>query len=272
MIERFAQMPSALRAAARWERLGGARQAIPALLVHPDWGGGEPAPVVVWMHGRTANKELDPGRYLRWMRAGIGACAVDLPGHGERFDQAMQQAQNTLQVVQQMIDEIDAIVAALTALGSFDMKRVGIGGVSAGAMAAMARLGRPHHFRCASVEASSGSWEHQLHREMFQGKNLDEINRTNPMTNLDGWREMPFQAFHAQRDEWVSIEGQRAFVEALRSRYRDPSIVELIEYEQTDAPHEHIGFGKMARDAKDRQRDFFKRWLIDSDSPGSRTG
>jgi len=34
------------------------------------------------MHGRTANKELDPGRYLRLIRAGIAVCAIDLPGHG----------------------------------------------------------------------------------------------------------------------------------------------------------------------------------------------
>src|SRR5262245_11172372 len=81
MIERFSQMPSALRANARWQRLGPSD--IPALLVHPDWNSGQPAPMVLWMHGRTVNKELDPGRYLRWMRAGIGACAVDLPGHGE---------------------------------------------------------------------------------------------------------------------------------------------------------------------------------------------
>src|SRR5690554_3251478 len=108
MIERFAQMPSSLRVNARWQRLGAS--AVPALLVHPNWDNPEPAPVVIWMHGRTVNKELDPGRYLRWMRAGIGACAVDLPGHGERFDPELQQASRALDVVKQMVSEIDQIV------------------------------------------------------------------------------------------------------------------------------------------------------------------
>src|SRR4029450_3068251 len=71
-----AKLPSALRANARWLRLGPTPGNIPALITHPDWAPGHLAPVVIWMHGRTVNKELDPGRYLRWMRAtggGIGA-------------------------------------------------------------------------------------------------------------------------------------------------------------------------------------------------------
>jgi len=78
-IERFSRLPSSLASRAKSVRFGD----VPALLAHPDWE--TPAPVVLWMHGRTVSKELDPGRYLRWVRAGIAACAVDLPGHGERF-------------------------------------------------------------------------------------------------------------------------------------------------------------------------------------------
>src|SRR5688572_13618251 len=104
MIERFAQMPSALRSRGRWERMG--RAQAPCLLVHPDWESGSAVPAVIWMHGRTAHKELDPGRYLRWMRAGIGACAVDLPGHGERYDASLQDGSRTLDVVMQMLEEI----------------------------------------------------------------------------------------------------------------------------------------------------------------------
>src|SRR5438552_12133234 len=144
MIERFSQMPTALQTHARWERLGSS--GIPAMLVQPDWESGHaaPPPVVIWMHGRTVSKEIDPGRYLRWMRAGLAACAVDLPGHGERFDADLQEALRSFEVVKQMIDEIDVIVEALREKGAFDMNRLGIGGVSAGGMAALARLCRPH--------------------------------------------------------------------------------------------------------------------------------
>lgn len=264
MIERFAQMPSALRANARWQRLGRAA-AVPAMLVHPDWNRSEPAPVVIWMHGRTASKELDPGRYLRWMRVGIGACAVDLPGHGGRLDPALQEGRRTLDVVRQMMNEIDEIVESLQAMRVFDMDRLAIGGMSAGGMAALARLCRPHPFRCAAVEATSGSWEHQRHREMFQGLSPEAIDELNPIKHLDGWREIPLQAIHAKLDQWISIEGQREFIEALRKRYTDPSIIEFIEYDQTGAPGEHVGFGAKASIAKDRQRDFLKLWLVGPD-------
>ncbi|MCH8858659.1 MAG: hypothetical protein IID54_03665, partial [Proteobacteria bacterium] len=92
---------------------------MPALLAHPDEGWNDPTapaptarPVVIWMHGRSVNKELDPGHYLRWLRAargGIATCALDLPGHGERFIEAFQGPAHTLEVVRQAASEIDLI-------------------------------------------------------------------------------------------------------------------------------------------------------------------
>jgi predicted peptidase len=260
VIERFAQMPSALRANARWQQLGAS--GIPVLLVHPAWESDTRPPIVLWMHGRTVNKELDPGRYLRWMRAGIGACAIDLPGHGERFDAALHSPSRAFDVVRQMIDEIDEVVAAIETIGEFDVSRMAIGGVSAGGMATLARLCRPHPFRCASVEATTGSWSHQAEREMFRDRPPQAIAALNPIEHIDGWREIPLQALHACFDEWVPVEGQRAFIDALRASYSDPSLIEFIVYEQrTGAPNEHQGFGRMSADAKDCQRDFFTRWL-----------
>lgn len=264
MPDLASSMPAALRNAARWQRLGAA--AIPALLAHPSWDGpsasaAHPVPVVIWLHGRTVTKELDPGRYLRWLRAGIGTCAIDLPGHGERFGGDLQTAERTFDVIRQAIEEIDTIVAALDELGSFDMARVAIGGVSAGGMVTLARLCRPHRFRCASVEATTGSWRHQRERAMFRNVDEREIAALNPIEHLDGWREIPLQAFHSIADQWVAYEGQAAFIEALRRRYQRPEQIELVAYETTGAAQEHVGFGRFAADAKDRQRDFLARWL-----------
>src|SRR5207245_234695 len=68
MIDRFARLPASLRDKARTVRLRPGD--IPALLCHPDWV--SPAPACIWMHGRAANKELDSGRYIRWVKAGLG--------------------------------------------------------------------------------------------------------------------------------------------------------------------------------------------------------
>jgi dienelactone hydrolase len=167
-----------------------------------------------------------------------------------------------------MIDEIDEIIEAVMALGVFDQSRIGIGGMSAGGMATLARLCRPHAFRCASVEATTGSWSHQAEREMFHDVPDQAIAALNPIGRLGdatgrdaGWREIPLQAIHARHDEWVPIGGQQAFIDALRARYVNPDQIEFVVYEHTGAPHEHEGFGSRASDAKDRQRDFLRRWL-----------
>lgn len=249
-----------LREQARWERIGD--NAIPALLAHPDWESGESVPFVIWMHGRTVNKELDPGRYLRWIRAGIGVCAVDLPGHGERFNQAMQEPEAAMDVVLQMADEIDQIVDAIRAMQEFDNNRIGIGGMSGGGMATISRLCSDHPFRCASVEATSGSWGDQTHRPMFIDIDDAQLAKINPLNRLEHWREIPFQAIHALHDEWVPFEGQKRFVETLRSQYKQPELVELITYNRTGAQFEHAGFGKMAANAKKKQVEFFASILL----------
>lgn len=217
---------------------------------------------MIWLHGRTANKELDPGRYLRWTRAGIAACALDLPGHGERFDAALQAPEATLDVVAQMVEELDGVIGGLlnqpAEFGRFDADRIAIGGMSAGGMVTLARLCRPHTFRCASVEATTGSWRWQSHRAMWH----PEISaRFNPIDHLDGWRDIPLQAIHARHDAWVALAGQEEFVDALRERSSDPACIDLVVYDHTGAPSEHIGFGRHASAAKDAQVAFLRRWL-----------
>ena len=65
-----ARLPSSLQALSETRRLGAD---VPSLVVRPEGTplGGDRIPFLLWMHGRTATKELDPGRYLRLARAGI---------------------------------------------------------------------------------------------------------------------------------------------------------------------------------------------------------
>lgn len=262
MVELTGKLPSALRDASKWIRLGDSE--IPAMLVHPDWERGQPVPVVIWMHGRTVNKELDPGRYLRWLRSGIGVCAVDLPGHGERFEEALQETGRALDVVLQMLDELDEVIDVLNEMACFDTKRIGIGGMSAGGMVTLARLCKPHPFACASVEATSGSWAEHLQGNRFKTITQDVIDANDPIQHLESWREIPIQALHAIHDEWVDIAGQERFFDALRERYADPEQIEFIRFERTGAPNEHAGFGKYAAEAKNQQRDFLESHLVDN--------
>lgn len=274
-------LPQSLRERTRWTRLG--PTGVPALVAVPERIEsavleGAPTPVVIWLHGRTVSKELDPGRYLRWIRSGIAACALDLPGHGERFDERLQSPQATLEVVEAMLAELDGVVAAIheradeLGLGpdpGLDgassgaeprSRRIALGGMSAGGMVTLARLCRPHEFTCASVEATTGSWRWQMHRAMWDEARAHSLN---PIEHLESWREIPFQAIHAAHDEWVNVEGQREFIDALRARSANPAAIDFMVFpERTGAPYEHAGFGRVASQAKDRQVDFWRRNLL----------
>lgn len=260
MSSRFARFPKALADQARPARLGPA--AIPSLLAHPDWS--RPAPTLVWLHGRTVSKELDPGRYLRLIRAGIAVCAIDLPGHGERDGPTMHDPRNTLDVVEQAVGEIDAIVRALQGVehgGVFDPARLAIGGMSAGGMVTLRRLCEPHPFAAAFVEGTSGRLTDLYFPPFGSGRKAwpvdhprERVERLDPSRHLAGWRPIPFMAIHAIGDRIVAFETQRAFVEDLRRHYAargaDPEQVRLVTFAETGAPQEHAGFGRHSNDAK----------------------
>lgn len=268
MDSRFAKLPASLRALSRTTRLG---PDVPALIAHPQLEDADPAPApaVLWMHGRTVNKELDPGRYLRWVRAGIGAIALDLPGHGERFLNDLQGPEGTLELIEQASGEIDAVLESVRELGIFDTDRLLIGGMSAGGMVTLNRLCTPHPFIGACVEGTTGNL-HDLYfpgdgvaaREWLVRHDPDEVARLDPIEHLDGFRPLPLLALHNEGDEMVHIGGQRRFLDALREHYKnrgaDPGLIRLETFTDTGAPMEHIGFGRHANDAKNLQLDFIK--------------
>lgn len=300
---RFAQFPRALARRARVGRLG-ARGQIPALLVHPDWNTDAqgvdsprptPRPTILWMHGRTVSKELDPGRYLRFARAGIATCALDLPGHGERLDPSLQSPEHTLDVIAQMVAEIDEVIAGgageggageraaggLAAFPEFDLSRLAIGGMSAGGMVTLRRLCAPsptpppHAFTCATVEGSTG-WlsalyfphesglSHRVERWAVE-HDPAKVAAIDPMNHLDAFTPLPLLALHSEADAIVPIEGQRRFLDALRAKYLTKgapgSWIRLQTWPSTGAPQEHAGFGRVATEAKTIQTEFLAQCL-----------
>ena len=246
----------------RIEELG--PTAAPTLLLDPARDNGDVAPpAVLWLHGRTAWKEVDPGRFLRLMRSGIAVVAPDLPGHGDRYDPELQSTEHVLDVIRMMLQELDELVTdAIKSLGA-DPMRVGIGGMSAGGMVAIARMTRPHDFLCAVLEATTGSWSHQRLRPMFAHCDDATIRAIDPLEHIDAWTPIPLLAVHSKADAWVDWVGQSKFLDAVES-LGPPELVERMIFEQTGAEHEHVGFGLHSADVKERERDFFARHLSTS--------
>lgn len=261
MTARFKQFPRALAERTRSARFG----EVPVLLMHPDWD--TTLPTVLWLHGRTANKELDPGRYLRWLRAGFAACAIDLPGHGERAIPGMQEPTATLDVLAQAVSEIDSVVEHLAAQqwgGVFDLDRLGIGGMSAGGMVTLRRLCDPHPFLCTAVEGTTG-WLEGLYAGSHHAP--ERVRTVDPSAHLATFRPVPLLALHSEADELIDWSVQSRFLDMLRAHYRelgaDPAAapIEQRTWPTTGAPQEHIGFGRFSNDAKNAQTDFFAKWL-----------
>jgi dienelactone hydrolase len=264
--ERFRRFPAALASQTREVKIGD----IPVLLAHPDWR--TSAPVMLWMHGRTVSKELYPGRYLRWIRAGIAACAIDLPGHGQRPDETFQKRERSPELLRQIVDEIDRVVDALARPdfgGNFDLDRMGIGGMSAGGMATLRRLCDPHPFRCAAVEGTTGDLA-ALYGLGPEPTPPDErrilINSVDPARHLASWRPLPLLVAHSKADRIIPWPQMASFIERLRLVYRghevDPALIEVLTWPHTGAPHEHLGFGRYSNEAKNAQVDFLRRNLL----------
>lgn len=272
MHPRFAAFPRALAEQARIVRLG--PDGIPALLAHPDWT--TPTPALLWWHGRTVSKELDPGRYLRLIRSGIAVCALDLPGHGERPGPKLHDPRHTLDVVSQAVGEVDQVVEALADPdhgGVFDLDRLALGGMSAGGMVTLRRLCDPHPFRAALVEATSGRLTDLYFPPPGSGRKpwpvdhpRERVEALDPSRHLDGWPPIPFLALHATTDEVVAFETQRAFTEDLRAHYgahgADPDMVRMIHFTDTGSPGEHAGFGRFGNDAKNAATEFLAASLL----------
>ena len=271
MDPRFSQFPRDLASRARTVRLG----EVPVLLAHPDWTSA--APVVVWLHGRTANKELDPGRYLRWIRAGIAACAIDLPGHGERAVPAMQKAEATLEVIERALDELPRVLDGLAGpdhRGYFDLSRAALGGMSLGGMVTLRRLCDPHPFRSCAVEATCG-WLEGLYFPKPDGPrpgarwlvdhDPERVRTLDPAAHLSTFAPVPLLALHSESDRLIPAATQREFIRRLRERYAaagaGPDLIQFTTWPETGAPQEHVGFGRFSNDAKNIQTEFLARTL-----------
>lgn len=266
----MASFTPSLRARVRARRLGPA----PALLTHPD-PIAEPetapraAPLLLWLHGRTVRKEIDSARFLRLARAGIATLALDLPGHGERLDPALQAPDALPELLGAGVAELDEVLEALWDSDWapwIERERLAIGGMSAGGMIALRRLGDAHPFRCAAVESTSGDFRAAGAEARFTRARTAGLD---PLQFVAGWPPgFPLLALHSERDQVCALAGIQGFTDALQERYAaagaDPERISLVTWPETGAPQEHAGFGRKAHEARLELIEFLQAHLLAS--------
>jgi poly(3-hydroxybutyrate) depolymerase len=257
-------LPSALRSQAKVASVGD----VPVLLIRPELVIGDRPPLLIWLHGRTAYKEIDAGRFLRLMRRGFAVCAMDLPGHGARMDLAMQAPNRVLEVIMQAVGELDMVTtAAVDRLGA-DPDRVAIGGMSAGGMVSAARLCSPHRFAALIMEASSGDWGFLPARQRGGRDQTAMVQASDPIEHLQDWKPVPVLAIHSRLDRWIPFESQWRFLDAIEA-LGPSSLIERVAYDRTGAQAEHVGFGSCSADAKERVCTFLERRLLTGQGTGA---
>lgn len=275
----FKSLPRSLKERAVLTTLSG----VPALVSSPEPDAfPTPAPVVVWMHGRTAFKEIDNGRFLRLIRAGIACVSLDLPGHGQRGEPGRDRHEHTPAVLDEMTGELPGVLDAIRAEHpGIDLDRSIIGGMSAGGMVAARFCANDHPFRGLVMESSTG-WPEKLWTMDIEdadgprgphSKPIDHdrtlVHRIDARHHLlehpETWRTIPVLALHSEIDRTVPVACQRGFLDTIRSVYKsrgaDASQVVLRTWPETGAPYEHAGFGKVAGEAKSVFLEFCERVL-----------
>jgi len=189
-------------------------------------------------------------------------CAVDLPGHGARFDESLQTSDRILEVVLQMAHEIESVLSGLSNFEGFDMNAAALGGMSAGGLVAILHMLREHPFRAAVLEATGGSWEPLRNLPMCKTLSDEEFDTLNPINRLDGWRDIPVVAFHSRQDAWMPFRAESDFIDAIKKRSSFPEDIELVAFDHTGAPEEHMGFGRETAFVKEVQVDFLAKHIL----------
>jgi hypothetical protein len=82
------------------------------------------------------------------------------------------------------------------------------------------------------------------------------------MDHLEGWRDIPLIAFHSRNDAWIPFKTESVFIDAIRMQSSRPEDIELVAFDHTGAPDEHIGFGRESAFVKEIQVDFLTRHLL----------
>ncbi len=137
-------------------------QRVPALLFTPPGASAiRPVPCIVILHGLGGSKEIMAGMALSVVQAGDAALVIDEYGQGERGPlktPAGQEAAALAATVSQTAVDVRRGLDYLATRPDIDSRRVGLAGVSLGAMIGTVTCGVEPRLKAAVLVSGGGNW------------------------------------------------------------------------------------------------------------------
>ena len=146
----------------RFSYLSTNNQRVPALLFTPQKASAShPVPCLVILHGLGGNKEIMAGMALFAAKAGYASLVIDEYGQGERGPLKTvpgEQAQELATTVSQTTVDVRRGLDYLAMRPEIDSKRIGLAGVSLGAIIGTVASGVDTRIKAAVLISGGGDW------------------------------------------------------------------------------------------------------------------
>ncbi len=221
-------------------------QGIPVLECYNAEASGK-LPLALILHGFTGNKEdhLVQGRQLA--REGYYAVSADLHLHGELGDAPFMPARvapRLGEVVERSVENLAILASAYEDSKMADAGRIGLMGISLGGAviyhflprrtlnikAAVCMIAGPSpiaHMTFKNIQRLFPDFG--VTEELIA--TLSAASRSTPF--LEGVRDFPLLMQYGKADPLIPIEEVRRLYREIKRGYTDPSMIELIEYDDT---------------------------------------
>ena len=215
---------------------------IPAIVLTPK-NDSKLHPTVIFYHGWGSS--IEKQRFRGFILCSLGyqviiPCSIY---HGERSPIDHSNPENAgkyfWNVIIKNIEESNLIIDYSINYQDADPNRIGVTGNSMGGFTAAGVFTSNQDIKALVVFNGSCNWEHsnKLFMEALNITNLNppkelqvNIDRYDPIKNLDTIKNRPILSLHGDNDSLVSIEAQRLFYENVFPLYKDSSRIEFIEY------------------------------------------
>lgn len=215
---------------------------IPALILTPK-NNSKLHPTIIFYHGWGSS--IEKQRFRGFILCSLGyqviiPCSIY---HGERNSIDHSNPENAgkyfWNVILKNIDESNLIIYYAIEYLYADPNRIGVAGNSMGGFSSAGIFTSNKEIKALVVLNGSCNWEYsnKLFMEALNITNLNppkelevNINRYDPIKNLDSIINRPILLLHGDNDTLVSIEAQRLFYNYVFHFWEDASRIGFIEY------------------------------------------